>query len=213
MTKRKTIVSLIINLIIFTVTAGVVTSYFFGNTGGAFTYGYECFRYFTTDSNILTAIAALITAICEIRVLSGKAEKIPKFALVLKHMGAVSLTLTFCTVMALLMPFYGPEMMIGGTAFHMHVGAPIMSVISVMFLETEYRLSIKDKLTALIPAAVYGAVYFTEVILITKVNGGWDDFYKFNLNGMWFVTVPVMLGFTFVLSLLIGWVHNKQIRN
>lgn len=209
MNNKRLIASVIINFTVFAVTTGVIISYFLGNTTPLIKNPAEKFMFFTTDSNILAAAGALITGIYNIMIIKGKANKVPLPAVIFRLMGVVSLLLTFSTVMVLLMPIYGPEMLLGGTAFHMHVGAPVMCFVSFVFLEGFEKIKLSYAPLGMIPMAIYGAVYLTEVVIIGVSNGGWYDFYALNRNGTWYISLAVMFSATFILSLLTLIIHNK----
>ena len=51
-----------------------------------------------------------------------------------------------------------------------------------------------------------------KVVLIGAPNGGWEDFYAFNQNNNWQVTVAVMLAATTAISFLVRLSHNIHIR-
>lgn len=211
MSKLKTVASLVLNSLIVLITTGVVISYFIVESD-VIQNGWESFRFFTTDSNILAAAAALAVAVCDIRMLKGKRGSLPHTVEILKYVGTVSVLLTFCTVMFFLIPIYGVEMQLGGTGFHMHVGAPMMSLVSFCFLEKQSRLRLTEMLFGLLPTVIYGAVYFIEVVLISESNGGWADFYAFNQGGAWGVTIAVMLTATALISFLVALLHNLKIK-
>ena len=63
--KTKTILSLICNCVIFLVTTGVFISYFFVKSR-VIENGWQSLRFFTTDSNLLTAVAAALVAVCDV---------------------------------------------------------------------------------------------------------------------------------------------------
>ena len=213
--KLRTIIALVMNLLVAVVTADIVVSYFFEQPSLLMKHGYETFRFFTTDSNILAAIACLITAFFEIQMLLGKRESLPRAAVLLKYVAAVSVMLTFLTVMLFLAPLYGVGL-IAGTYFHVHVAAPLMVLLSFSLLEATLRLRFREMLLGLIPMAVYGAVYLTAVVIVGEENGGWPDFYQFNQGGRWWITIPVMLAGTFVICLLTALLNNrclKRLRN
>ena len=102
--------------------------------------GWESFMFFTTDANILTAIASVVVAVFDIRVLRGKADAIPKYAELLKYIGVVSLMLTFSSVIFFLVPVYGAGYELGGTNFHVHLAAPMMSLFSFLFCEKRTKI-------------------------------------------------------------------------
>ena len=202
--KTKTILSLICNAVVLLVTAWVVTSYFifrnreFGN-------GAECFMFFTTDSNILAAVGSGLVMICDVKILQGKRTAVARPFTLIKYAGVVSLMLTFFVVIVLLLPTYGAARLWGGTGFHMHVAAPILTFISFVFLEEHTRMSKRDVIFGVLPAIAYGAVYFLQVVVFKD----WLDFYTFNRNGMWYVTMPVILGMTTLMSALVRMFRNK----
>ena len=208
---RDIIPSLILNLFVFLATTTIIVSYFFGDPGPLLKYNYETFRYFTTDSNVLAAVACLILSVCQIMVLSGKAQTIPKWVIPLKYVGTVSVALTFFTVMFFLMPIYGLYEIAGDKA-HVHVCAPLLCMISFCFWEPYQKLRFRSVYLALIPTVIYGIVYLIKVVIIGEANGGWWDFYQFNRGGQWYLSIIIMTGATF----LIGWVmlllHNMRMR-
>lgn len=207
--KKKLIASIVINLIIFVATLGVVLSYFLWDYGLDGVSGAEHFMYFTTDSNILCALSALVLAIYEILVLRGKAEKIPNFAIIFKFVGTVAVMLTFLTVVCFLGPIYTYGFVFHDTALYMHLIGPLLAFISFCMLETTYKIPFKTSLIGLIPTITYGAVYLTEVILVGADNGGWEDFYQFNIGGYWYISVLAMTFATFLICVVTRLLHNK----
>ena len=185
MTKTKAGISLILNCLTATITAFIIVLLFFIDDP-VINNGWESFLFFTTDANILTAVASVIIAVYDIRILRGKADALPKYAELLKFVGVVSLMLTFATVIFFLVPLYGVSYELGGTNCHMHLVAPMMSLFSFLFCEKRFKITLKESLLGLLPTAVYASVYYVMVIAIGAENGGWVDFYAFNQGGLWF---------------------------
>ena len=208
MSKQKTAVSAAINAILFLATTAVVISYFFEEPGPLIRNGFESFKFFTTDSNVLAALGSLVILICDILVLTGKSERLPRWAILFKLIGTVSILVTFTTVLFLLIPYYGLGEMLGGKAFHMHFAAPIMSFLSLILLEQDSRLPKKAALLGLLPTILYGTVYLTEVVIIGQENGGWWDFYQFNAGGRWYLSIILMLLLTFILGFVTILLYN-----
>ncbi len=208
MKKTRTIISLIINIIIAVVTTGIVISYFLGNTGPLIQYGYESFQFFTTDSNIIAAAASICMAVSDICILNGKISTYPATIRIFKYIGTVSVMLTFCTVTFFLMQIYGPAALFSGTSFHMHLSAPLLSAISFCLIESDEKIPFAGSLTAIVPMLMYAVVYIINVVFIGAENGGWNDFYSFNRNGTWYITAPIMLCATYVISIIILLIHN-----
>lgn len=206
--RKKLYISLAMNIFIFLATTGVVISYFFGNDGQYHIEPSFRFNLFTTDSNILCGVSALVMAVFEIRLMKTK-KTIPKWAFILKYTGTCALAVTFFTVIF----FLGPstnfmEMVLGGTSIYMHFLGPIIAFVSFCFFETSKPLSMPVSLMGIIPTALYGAWYCTEVVFITESNGGWMDFYGFNQGGYWYITYPVMVLASFGLCMLVRALHN-----
>lgn len=210
-TKAKAAISLILNSITALMTAFVIVLLFFIDDP-VINNGWESFMFFTTDANILTAIASVVVAVFDIRVLRGKADAIPKYAELLKYIGVVSLMLTFSTVVFFLVPVYGAGYELGGTNFHVHLAAPMMSLFSFLFCEKRTKISFKESLFGLLPTAVYAAVYYVMVVAIGAENGGWIDFYTFNQNGHWFSFFVVLMAATFGICMLVRLTFNSNKR-
>lgn len=210
-TKAKAAISLILNSITALMTAFVIVLLFFIDDP-VINNGWESFMFFTTDANILTAIASVVVAVFDIRVLRGKADAIPKYAELLKYIGVVSLMLTFSSVIFFLVPVYGAGYELGGTNFHVHLAAPMMSLFSFLFCEKRTKISFKESLFGLLPTAVYAAVYYVMVVAIGDENGGWIDFYTFNQNGHWFSFFVVLMAATFGICMLVRLTFNSNKR-
>ena len=205
MSKRtKTIISLVLNAIVATVTAGIAVSYFFNHTD-VIPNGWVSFRFFTTDANLLAAIGSLLVMICDIQILRGKRENVARAFTLLKYAGVVGLMLTFFTVLCLLIPIYGIAMEWGGTGLHMHVLAPVLSFVSFVFLEQHTKLSLSDAVIGILPVIIYGAVYFLQVVVIKN----WMDFYAFNGGGRWYLIMPLIIAISFAMSLFVRFLRNK----
>lgn len=212
LSQKKTVISLILNLLIVVVTIGVVISYFCGNDGEYHIPPSFRFNLFTTDSNILCALTALILAFFEVRFLrTGKA--VPTIAILLKFVGTTAVAVTFAVVVL----FLGPttdfiSMVFGGTSLYMHFAGPLIGMISFCFVETIYPVSKKMLLPAVIPTAIYGIVYIIMVILIGSERGGWIDFYGFNIGGFWYLSGMAIVLLTLALAAVMRLIHNKCVR-
>ena len=211
-TKTKAGISLILNCLTASITFFVIVLLFFIDDP-VINNGWESFLFFTTDANLLTAVASVIVAVYDIRILRGKADALPKYAELLKYVGVVSLMLTFATVMLFLIPLYGVSYELGGTNCHMHLVAPMMSLFSFLFCEKRSKISLKESLLGLLPTAVYASVYYVMVIAIGEENGGWIDFYAFNQVGLWFPVLIAIMAATFGICMLVRLPFNARYRN
>ena len=202
--RKRTILSLICNAIVFSVTICIVITKLFVKSK-ILDHGYQTFMFFTTDSNVLTAIASALVMICDIKILQGKRTTVARAFTLLKYAGVVGLVLTFFTVLCLLIPIYGIAMEWGGTGFHMHVMAPLLSFVSFVFLEEHTGLRLSDMFFGILPVIIYGAVYFSQVVLFKN----WIDFYAFNSGGKWYLIMPLVIIISLMISFFIRFLRNK----
>lgn len=209
LSKKRAAAALAVNILITAATIGIVISYFFGNDGQYHIPPLLRFCLFTTDSNILCMLTAVIMVFFELRYLiNGK--QIPKLAVILKLVGTTAVALTFTVVVCFLGPAMGFwDMVFGGTSVYMHFSGPILAFVSFCFLENIHRIGKKALIPAIIPAVVYGIVYITMVIFIGEQNGGWTDFYGFNIGGFWYISCAVVILSTLGLAALLRLAHNK----
>ena len=213
LSKKRTIISLAVNLIITAATIAVVISYFCGNDGQYHIPPSFRFFLFTTDSNILCMLSSVILGFFELRYLkSGK--EIPDIAIIIKFIGTTAVALTFTVVVVFLGPMTNfMTMVFGGTSVYMHFSGPILAFVSFCFIENIYPISKKMLIPAAIPAAIYGAVYTVMVVFIGAENGGWIDFYGFNTGGFWYISCPVIILSTIGLAAILRLIHNKNTKS
>ncbi len=212
MTKRKTILSLIANILIVVLTAAIVCSYFSAKPSLLVQSGFGSFRYFTTDSNVLVAIAALVTAVCDIRILAKKTDTIPKAALMFKFVGTACVMLTMIVTILFLVPVYG-GFVFRGTLIIVHAVTPLLAVLSFAFLETVHHIKRLPSLAGVVPMMLYGIVYYIEVRVIGEENGGWKDFYMYNRGGQWFLSLFLLTAGCFAVTLLTAFIHNLVLKH
>ena len=205
--KTKTVLSLIINGVILLVTTGVMISYFI-SPGELIENGWDSFKFFTTDSNVLAAVGCGAVAVCDALMLTKKINKIPHAVILLKYMGVIGLMLTFFTVLVLLVPAYGVALEYGGTGFHMHLSAPVAAFLSLVLLDGERDITLAQTPLGLVPVVFYGVFYMMQVVVLCN----WWDFYLFNQGGMWYVTMPVIIALSYGMCLLVRLLYNRKRR-
>ena len=181
--KTKTVLSLIINGVILLVTTGVMISYFI-SPGELIENGWDSFKFFTTDSNVLAAVGCGAVAVCDILMLKKKINKIPH---------AVA---------------YGVALEYGGTGFHMHLSAPVAAFLSLVLLDGERDITLAQTPLGLVPVVFYGVFYMMQVVVLRN----WWDFYLFNQGGMWYVTMPVIIALSYGMCLLVRLLYNRKRR-
>ena len=143
------------------------------------------FRYFTTLSNVLCAIASLIVVICEL------CGSLPFWALLLKYVGTAAVTVTMLTVFLFLGPTsHDWKGLLTGTPFFLHLLCPVLAIVSFLVFEKTAMPAWTIAIASL-PVPVYGALYMYRVIYAPEEKR-WEDFYGFNRDGKWAVSVVLM---------------------
>ena len=206
------ILSLISNAVILLGTlVSLVLIFSKGGEGNMKVSRFRCFVYFTVDSNVFAMIVSGIVLFFNVRSLAaGGALDMPNWALALKLVAAVAVTLTFLVTATMLAPFAkeGYFSLFKGTSFFMHFLTPVLAALSFVLFEAGTKLSLIMILPALIPTVIYAIVYFIMVLIVGEKKGGWEDFYGFNKGGKWYITAPVIIIMTAVIDLAEILLHN-----
>ena len=143
------------------------------------------FRYFTTLSNVLCAIASLIVAgfaLC---------GNLPLWVLLLKYVGTAAVTVTLLTVFL----FLGPSShdwkgLLYGPVLFLHLICPLLAIVSFLVFEKTAMPAWTIVLGAA-PVPVYGVLYMRKVVYAPEERR-WEDFYGFNRNGKWVLSFALM---------------------
>ena len=102
---------------------------------------------------------------------------------------------------------------VGGNNLFLHMICPLLAVVSFIFdCGGEKRLDPRLTPAGVLPTLIYGAVYFIMVIVVGRENGGWADFYGFNMGGRWYVSVAVMLAATYAAALALWALQRAYLR-
>lgn len=171
------------------------------------------FRYFTTDSNLLSGMAALTVAVCQAWLLcaGNGGAALPQWAVLLKYVGTVAVAVTFLTVVVFCGPAASYREMFADEGLFLHLIGPLLAALSFGLLDGGAAVGWGQTLLGVLPTLVYGALYFGMVIVRGEKNGGWEDFYGFNKGGKWAVSVAAMLAGTYVLCVLLMLLHNMAV--
>lgn len=201
MKKVLNIFSLVFNVLIL---GAVVWAYFFVIE---VELKVVALRYFTVLSNLLVGLTALICIPFNIRGII-KNKGIPTWALLLKLIGTMGVTLTFATVIFFLAPQgnwnfaaqFGNYSFTEET-FFMHLIVPVLAIVSFIFFDFSYpKLRLLPVLACLVPPVAYGAFY------ILNYFQGWFHNSEGSADWYGFVKVggsPIFGALIFVGSLLV----------
>ena len=188
---------LAINAFIFIVTFVLTLGFFYKDRQWTLTNGRKAFRYFTVQSNVLCAFAALLMCF----------EAFQPFAWWLKYPGTAAVTVTMLTVFLFLGPNMGYGELLKGPDLFMHLITPLLAIASFCLLEKR-GLSFPGSLPGMIPVTCYGFLYLYKVIYAPE-GRRWDDFYGFNKGGKWPVSLLCMLLGSFGLCMLFMLLQNR----
>ena len=208
-TRKQVSISLFINAMVFGMAAVVFMVLL---TSEPSPEGINWFTMFTTDSNLLMGIVALIGAIFDIRCLSrnnSSKTMFPKWFYNLKLASTTAVLLTFMVVSCFLVYKVGFAVSYKGTLFFTHFLIPVFSVVNLIFFENDKKLEWYNAFFAVIPTAIYSIPYIYNVVYVKYENGGWKDFYMLYESGHWVAPLILFLVITFVLGSAILLIRNK----
>ena len=219
--SRKILTSLILNIVIsvlvfFGSIAIFVGFNFMGSVGRLDAAGFEMYKYFTIQSNVLAGIAATILIIYELLFIKGKINKLPNWIYVLKLVGTVGVTVTFLVTafyltIVLDSPWY---LLYTNSNLIFHGIVPIICVISFIFFENNQDLKAFSIFIGISHMILY-CIYYVTNVLVHLENGQAPlkyDWYMFAQAGMKYVpiVVVIMIGFTIGVSFIL-YLGNKKI--
>lgn len=154
----------------------------------------ENFRFFTVLSNLFCALSALILLVCE---LFGT---MPAWAVTLKYMSTVAVTVTILTVFLYLLPATRSLKGLLNTwpEAIMHLVTPVLAILSFLCFEK------KEPSAWIIPLGVvfvllYGWLYLDRVVVAKT----WPDIYGFNRGGRWKLSFSLMAAGTVAVAVLL----------
>lgn len=143
------------------------------------------FRYFTTLSNVLCAIASLAVAIAEL------CGGLPFWVQLLKYAGTAAVTVTMLTVFFFLGPVsHEWKALLTNAEFFLHLFCPLLAIVSFLVFE-KTAMPVWTIAVGAAPVPVYGALYMHKVVYAPEPKR-WDDFYGFNRNGKWPLSFALM---------------------
>lgn len=205
--KTRIVADLILNLVMVISTVIGVWMYFLTGPDVLGSGSSVCFCFYTTESNILVSLTALVIAWYDLRMLRDPTVTVPLWATVLKFIGATCAAVTFFTVLFFLAPVFsmmaGANMffaMFAGNLFMLHFSTPVIGIITVLFVEHDHELTRRHALLGVLPVAVYSVIY-TVMVVFLKV---WPDWYGFTFGGNYGMYAAAFVAF-YLLTYLMSW--------
>ena len=168
--------------------------------------------FYTNQSNFLALLGSALFVLFGIRALLGDA-RLPHGIKVFRLMCTVQLYITFIVVLAALLPMNlaaGGNLMAmyGGSMLVMHLLAPLVSLVSFVFLEGTPRLTLGDTWIAI----QYTWIYSVVMVILNaagKVDGPYP-FLQVDVNPWWLnlLYAVVLLPGGYLVSLCGKWLNN-----
>jgi len=205
--KFRLVAAVICNLTSAVLTAVSILHFFVtGGEGNMAVLGVTCFRYFTVDSNLLAALGCCALLPYQLLQLTGKRQlSLPRWTVLLKFIGTAAVTVTLLTVLFYLAPSIGFAELFLGDNLYMHLITPVLCLLSCCVLENEIRLPLWQSLAGMLPSLIYGSFYLVQVVFCQI----WPDFYMFNIDGRWYLTVALSLPLTAALCIGLTALRNR----
>lgn len=164
-------------------------------------FGWGLFRWYTVDSNVLQlVISALVVAYCA----SGK--KIPGAVTVLHMISAVGLTVTFLIAAFVLAPEGGIRYyFIENVAPINHLIGPVLSVVSLLFLEKAEKPSISIVMWPMAVTLIYGGI----CLVLNAVNLLDGPYFFLQVHQQPVTVIVMWFGIIAVLCLGLAYVYYR----
>ena len=182
-----------INILIFVITAISFLFCFRKDGRWDLRAGKKSLRFFTILSNLFCAVSALLW------VLSSS-----YWAWLLKYVGTAAVTVTLLTVIFFLGPNMGYKPLFSGKDLYLHLCGPLLAIVSFCFMECQFALSFSLSLLGILPVIIYGFVYLVEVVILKN----WEDFYGYNKDGKWKISMAAMFAGGFAVCMLIRILYS-----
>lgn len=191
------VASAIINALIFAITAILVIRIFWKEGTWCLSKARYAFRFFTVQSNVFCAVAAMCMALFPDSC----------WAWTLKYIGTAAVTVTMLTVFFFLAPTMGGlKPLLMGNDLFMHLITPLMAILSFCLLEKN-GMAFSTALLGMLPLVLYGGWYLYK-ILYAPANKRWEDFYGFNRGGKWPMAMAAMMVGGFAICMMLMGLQN-----
>ena len=164
-------------------------------------FGWGLFRWYTVDSNVLQlVISALVVAYCV------RGKKIPGAVTVLHMISAVGLTVTFLIAAFVLAPEGGIRYyFIENVAPINHLIGPVLSVVSLLFLEKADKPSIRIILWPMAVTLIYGGI----CLVLNAVNLLDGPYFFLQVHQQPVTVIVMWFGIIAVLCLGLAYVYYR----
>ncbi len=168
----------------------------------------DYFRYFTTLSNLTTALAAGFILPFAVNGIRRKRFVYPRWLFLMHFAGTICTTLTLLFALVFILP-WDPAFAVGGGQKFLHIICPIAILIAFLLVEGGYLLTCRNTFFCLIPFLVYSLVYLVMVVILGKERGGWEDLYMLNTYVPFYLSLPALWLLSYGMASVIRIVSNR----
>ncbi|MBO7677284.1 MAG: hypothetical protein J6S49_07200, partial [Erysipelotrichaceae bacterium] len=165
------------------------------------------FEWFTVDSNLFMALAAMMIIPFAIEGIQRKRMTYPKWAQRIHYAGAINLTMTLVFVLCFI-SWYDPVLAFGEENLVLHIICPLIVLISFFMVESTNVLTRMDNLRSLVPFLIYAFLYYINVVVL----GRWDDHYMLNTFLPFYISGPLVALLAYIIGFVIRIIHNRLLR-
>ena len=200
---KKPKIPFILNICLFLLEIAAFIWWGSDNSGASLSSRFLIIRYFSIDSNILLALAALIAAVEECLVMCGKKQDVSVFTYVLKLSATSCATLTLLLMLFYLTPANGP--IYGWFSLYkrsnliFHFLAPVLGMVVFIPYEQSGKIDFHHTFIATAPEFVY-IVYYV-ITTLAHTEGGiiapdydWYAFFIFGTKSVYYLVPLFLLG-------------------
>ena len=199
--KSRSVVALVAGVLVF---AGTLLCVFWAID----LYNAEMLQYFTLLSNLLSATGAAFMIPYAVEGIRKKRFTLPRWVVLFQFSGAVCVSITMVSALALILPIQGPEHAFSDYNFILHVLTPLATVVLFQCVESGVSLTKREMLLALIPYWLYMLVYLVMVVLLRR----WKDIYSTTVYLPFWVSALIMLVLGLAVAAVLRLIQNRRAR-
>lgn len=167
--------------------------------------GINNLRMFTTISNIIAEVAAIMCLPFQIDGLRRDKYNLPSWIVILFYIGAVGVFLTFFIALTLISSFQGfTKTMFLKSNLFLHTINPLLITLVFTLVISDTHVKFRYSFISLIPTVAYMIIYFI-MVFVTK---SWRDHYYTDSFIRWPISLLLLLGLAFGISQLLRFLHN-----
>lgn len=168
---------------------------------------FKLFRYFTIVSGVYGFIVMIMLIPFAINGLINKRFTYNRWMAMLHYSTAICTSVVFVFALCFI-SFYDPILAFGGYNFNLHFICPVMILVAFLTVESATQFTIKDSLICIIPIIVYSLIYFYNVVVIHN----WEDLYNFNTYLPFYISMPLIYLFVFLIADVLRRLNNIKNR-